>query len=137
MQNDKFAVSLQYLKKKVSNEVDFVRADKDENLLQIDRMTLMGMVKHSQSSQNSKFALSLQYRKKKKVIVEVDFLHADNHHSFLQVDFNICSSKFPSRWYYHYWWAWSSILKGLKVTVLQYVYNMSKKKLRTEFIFCM
>ena len=47
MQNDKFAVSLQYLKKKVSNEVDFVRADKDENLLQIDRMTLMGMVKHS------------------------------------------------------------------------------------------
>ena len=73
MQNDKFAVSLQYLKKKVSNEVDFVRADKDENLLQIDRMTLMGMVKHSQSSQNSKFALSLQYRKKKKLLMKLIF----------------------------------------------------------------
>ena len=99
MQNDKFAILLQYLKKKVSNEVDFVRADKDENLLQIDRMTLMGMAKHPQSSQNSKFAMSLQYRKKKKkkVIDQVDFLHADKHHSFLQVDFKIWSSKFPSR----------------------------------------
>ena len=75
MQNDKFAILLQYLKKKVSNEVDFVRADKDENLLQIDRMTLMGMAKHPQSSQNSKFAMSLQYRqkKKKKLLIKLIF----------------------------------------------------------------
>ena len=34
------------------------------------------MAKHSQSSQNSKFAMSLQYLKKE-VKDEVDFLHAD------------------------------------------------------------
>ena len=75
MQNDKFSILLQYLKKKVSNEVDFVCADKDENLLQIDRMTLMGMAKHPQSSQNSKFAMSLQYRqkKKKKLLIKLIF----------------------------------------------------------------
>ena len=37
----------------------FLHAGKHENLLQIDNMTLMGMVKHFQSSQNSKFAMSL------------------------------------------------------------------------------
>ena len=41
-QNNKFAISLQYLKKEVGNEVDFLRADKHESLLQIDRMILMG-----------------------------------------------------------------------------------------------
>ena len=52
----------------------------------------MGMVKHSQSSQNSKFAMSLQYLKKE-VRDEVDFLHADKHQSFLQVDFNTLGIK--------------------------------------------
>ena len=64
-QNKKFAISLQYFKKELSDEVDFLHADKQESLLQIDTMILMGMVKHSQSSQNSKFAMSLQYLKKK------------------------------------------------------------------------
>ena len=36
----------------------------------------MGIVKHSQSSQNSKFAMSFQ-NLKKEVREEVDFLHAD------------------------------------------------------------
>ena len=61
-------------------------------LLQIDTMILMGMVKHSQSSQNSKFVMSLQYHKKE-VRDEVDFLHADKHQSFLQVDFNTLGIK--------------------------------------------
>ena len=52
----------------------------------------MGMVKHSQSFQNSKFAMSLQYLKKE-VKDEVDFLHADKHQSFLQVDFNTLGIK--------------------------------------------
>ena len=50
-------------------------------------MILMGIVKHSQSSQNSKFTMSLQYLKKE-VRDEVDFLHVDKHQSFLQIDFN-------------------------------------------------
>ena len=41
------------------------------------------MVKNSQSSQESKFAMSLQYLKKE-VRDEVDFFHADKHQSFLQ-----------------------------------------------------
>ena len=52
----------------------------------------MGMVKHSQSSQNSKFAMSLQYLKKE-VRDEVDFLDVDKHQSFLQVDFNFLGIK--------------------------------------------
>ena len=36
--NNKFAISLQYLEKKVSGEVDFLHADKHESLLQIDTM---------------------------------------------------------------------------------------------------
>ena len=47
------------------------------------------------------------------------------------------TSKFPPRWYYHYWWTWSSIPKVLKVTILQYLFNISKKKLGMEFIFWM
>ena len=41
------------------------------------------MKKHSQSSQNSKFVMSLHYLKKE-VIDDVDFFHADKHQSFLQ-----------------------------------------------------
>ena len=44
------------------------------NLLQIDIVILMEMVKHSESSQNSE------------VRDEIDFLHADKHQSFLQVE---------------------------------------------------
>ena len=53
----------------------------------------MGMVKHSQSSQNCKVAVSLQYLRDKEVRDEVDFLHVDKHQSFLQVDFNTFSIK--------------------------------------------
>ena len=47
----------------------------------IDTMILMGMVKHSESSQNSTFATSLQYLKKE-VRNGVHFLHAHKHQSF-------------------------------------------------------
>ena len=50
-------ISLQCLKKEVSDEVDFLHALKHESFPQIDSMILVGMIKHSQSSQNSKFAM--------------------------------------------------------------------------------
>ena len=56
----------------MNDEVDFLHAIKHENLLQIDTMILMEMVKHFQSSQNSKFTMSVQYLKKE-VRDEVDF----------------------------------------------------------------
>ena len=81
----------QYLNKEVSDEVNFLHTDKHESLLQIDTMILMGFVKHFQSSQNGKFAMSLQYLKN--VRDEANFLLADKHQSFLQVDFNNLSIK--------------------------------------------
>ena len=48
----------------MSNEIDFLHADMRESLLQIDSMTLIGIVKHSQSSQDTKVTMSLQYIKK-------------------------------------------------------------------------
>ena len=53
----------------------------------------MGMVKHSQSSQNCKSAMSLQYLGKD-VRDEVNFSHTDKHQSFLQVDLKTLSIKF-------------------------------------------
>ena len=63
IQNNKLLIFLQHFKKEVSDEVDFVHADKHESLLQIDIMILIGIAMHSQSSQNSKFPISLQYLK--------------------------------------------------------------------------
>ena len=74
----KFVISLKYLKKEVNTEVDFLHANKHKSLLQIDEMILLGMIKHSQSSQNIKFAMSLQYLKKE-VRDEIYFLQEDKH----------------------------------------------------------
>ena len=41
-QNNKFAISLKFLKIEVSDEVDFLHADKHESSLQIDRMIFDG-----------------------------------------------------------------------------------------------
>ena len=95
-QNSSFAISLQYLKKKVRDEVDFLHADKHQSFLQVDFNTsrikvsykvillfplLMGMIKHSQCTQSNKFSISLQYLKKE-VRNRIHFLNADKHQSF-------------------------------------------------------
>ena len=71
-QNNTFAISLQYLKKKVNDEVDLLHTYKHERFLQIDTIIFDGDCKHFQSSQNSKFAMYLQYLEKE-VRDEVDF----------------------------------------------------------------
>ena len=57
-------ITLLFLWKKVSYEIDFLHVDKHKSLLQIDTITLIEIVKHSQSSQNSEVTMSLQYLKK-------------------------------------------------------------------------
>ena len=42
IQNKKFAISLQYLKKEVNDKVEFLHAGKNEKLVQIGTMILMG-----------------------------------------------------------------------------------------------
>ena len=49
----------------MNDKVDFLHADNHKNVQQIDTMILMGMVKHPQSSQKSKFAMFLISQKKK------------------------------------------------------------------------
>ena len=90
-QNNKFGISLQYLKYDVSDEADFLHADKHKGLLQIATMILMEIVRYSQNSQNSRFLMSLQYLKEE-VRDEVNILHAERQ-SFLQVDFKTLAIK--------------------------------------------
>ena len=61
-------------------------------------------------------------------------MHKDKHQSFLQVFFNTLGIKVSYKVILLYCWTWSSILKVLKVISLQYLYSISKNKLRIEFI---
>ena len=71
-QNSKFIISLQYLKKEMSNEVDILHAVKHQ----------VGVIKHSQSTGNNKFAIYLEYPKNE-VRDGIHFLHADKHKSLI------------------------------------------------------
>ena len=97
-QNSKFAISLQYLKKEVRDEVHSLDADKHQSFLQVGFNTLgikvsykvilsllMGMIKHFQSTQSNKFEISLQYLKKE-VGNGVHFLDADKHQNLYKLD---------------------------------------------------
>ena len=93
-QNNKSTISLQYLNKDVSDEIDFLHADKHKGLLKIDTMILMEIVRHSQNSQNSKLLMSLQYLKKK-VRDEVDFWI--NFKVYCKLISALCPSTFPRK----------------------------------------
>ena len=85
---------LQYLKKEVRDDVDFLHADKHQSFLQVDSSTLVikvsykvilslliGMIKYYQSTQINKFITSIQYLKKE-VRNGVHFLQADKYQRF-------------------------------------------------------
>ena len=76
---------------------------------------LMGMVKHFQSSQNSKFGMPLQYLLMKLIYFKMKLIFCML--IIIKISYKLIvtlwASKFPTKWYYHYWWAWSSILKLL------------------------
>ena len=84
---------------------------------------LMGMAKHSQSFQNNKFAMSLQYLKKE-VRDAVDFLQADKHQSFLQVDFNTLGIKISYK-----------VILLLLMGMIKHSQSIYKKTLGMEFVF--
>ena len=60
-QNNKFAMSLQYLKKEDRDEVDFLYADKHESFYELALSFLMEVARHVQSTQNKKLVIFLQY----------------------------------------------------------------------------
>ena len=123
----------------MSDAVDFLYADKHESLLQIDTK-FFWWVWSSIPKVPKKASLQCLYNIPKKVRDEVDFFDADKHQSFLTVDFNTLGIKvfynvtgMIMKTWRAWWWEWSSILKVLKVTSLQCLYNISKKTLWMEF----
>ena len=80
-------MSLQYLKKKVRDEADFLHAKKHQSFLQVDfknlgiktfnkviRLLLITKIKHSQRSESNKFSHNIS---KKKLAKNFIFLHTD------------------------------------------------------------
>ena len=61
-QNNKYAVSSQYLQKKLSNEVDVLHADKNESLLQVDSINFDGFGQACPKEPGN-FAISLWHLK--------------------------------------------------------------------------
>ena len=121
-----------YLKKEVSDEVNFLHADKHENFLQVDTIFWWSCI----SKVPEIASLQCLYNfSKKKLEMKLIFCMQINIKVFFKLISTLCALKFPTRWYYHYWWAWLSILKVVKVTSLQYLYNISEKKLVMEFVF--
>ena len=113
----------------------FWHVSKHEHLLQIDTMILMEMVKHFQSSPNSKFTMSAEYHKRE-VRDVVDFLNTDKYQSGLQVDFNTLGTKFG---YKVILWLLMSMMKHSQISKSNNFANLCNisKKLGMEFIFCM
>ena len=54
IQIKEFAISLQYLKKEVSNGVHFLHADKYQSFKKLALLVLMEVARHVQSAQNRK-----------------------------------------------------------------------------------
>ena len=92
-----FTTFSQYPKKDVRDELHFWYADKHQSFLQVDFNTLvikvsykmilsllMGMIKHSQSTQSNKFVISVQYPKKE-VRNEIHFSQIHKHQSFYKL----------------------------------------------------
>ena len=73
-QNDRFVISLQYLKKEGKDDVIFYMQIKYQTILQVDTINLggHGQAMPAQITQSSKFAKTLQYLKTE-VRDEVDF----------------------------------------------------------------
>ena len=64
-QSNKFAISLQYLKKEVRDGVHFLPADKHQSFYKLALSYLMEVARHVQSTQDRKLVMFLQNIKKK------------------------------------------------------------------------
>ena len=104
--NNKFDVSVQYLKKKLVMKFFCMQLS-----MKFSYKFLMAMVKQFQSSQNSKFAIFCM-----QINIKISY----------KLISTLCASRFPTRWNCHYWWAWSIILKVLQQ--ICNIFTISQKK---------
>ena len=116
---------LQYLRKEVRDEVDFLHVHKHQSFLQVDfnilgmnvfykviLSLLMGRMKHSQSTQSDKFSISLHYLKKK---LGMEFIF------YMQKNIKVSTS-----WHYRFRWEWLDMFKVPKIESWQYFCNQKK-----------
>ena len=74
----KFAISLQYLKKEVSEGVHFLHGDKLNKFYKLALLLLMEVARHVQSIQNRKLVIFLQYNKEKVLQLLLCFIVMQN-----------------------------------------------------------
>ena len=87
---------MQYLHKSIRNEVDFLPADTHKSFYKMIVSLWLCAVRHSQSTQNNRFTISLEYVKEN--MKDVDFLPADKRWRFLQSDtiiLGVCGQAYP------------------------------------------
>ena len=117
---------LQYLKKEVRDEVDFLHVDKDQCSLQVDYNTfgikyaykvilslLLGMIKHSQNTQSNRFANIFTISQKKKIWRESIFC--------MQLNIEVSTS-----WDYCFWWKGPEMQGSSHVYC--YLFDVSQEK---------
>ena len=129
IKNNKFAISLQHVKK--MQLIFYMQISMKACYNLIFWWVWSGIPKVPK-----KAILQYLYNIHKKVRDEVDFFDADKHQRLLTVDFNTLGIKvfynvigMIMKTWRAWWWEWSSFLKVLKVTSLRCLYNISKKKL--------
>ena len=115
-QNKKFAVLSHYLKKEVSDEVDILHADKHKSFLQIDTMIFDGRRSSIPKVPKITSLQCLYNISERKLEMKLSFCMQINIEVSCKLISTLSTSKFPTRGYCHYWWAWSSIIKVLRVT---------------------
>ena len=110
MLNDRFAIYLQYLKKKMRKNMTFCMQRNIQFSYKSRLSILAGMTRHAGSIQNNKFTKSLQYLKK------------SGRWSWFFVQINMKFLPFFTSWFYHIWWALQVVSKLIKITsIMQYL----------------
>ena len=108
-QNNKFAMSLQYLKENGKNEVGFLLSDKHQRFLQIDTITL-GVVRHAQIPKITSLLILCNILRKKWVMKLISCMHI--------------TMKVSCKLILWFLWGWSSIPKVAKISSLYNAFSM-------------
>ena len=77
-QSNKFAISLQYIKKEVRDGIDFLHTDKHQSFYKLALLFLMGVARHVYSTRNRKFVIFLQNIKKEVLQLLLRFVLMQN-----------------------------------------------------------
>ena len=96
-QSNKFATSLQYLKKEVKDGVHFLHADKHQNFFRLALLFLMEVARHVQTCQNMNLVIFLQYNKKS-VATHFVFYCDAKYSGILQGSSHVCCYLLRTLW---------------------------------------